>query len=271
LKDKPVKPKVAKKPKLTGKQLNFCHEYLIDFNGTQAAIRAGYEKGSARVTASKMLANVSISGYIKNLLTEANLGPEETKKLINDLATSNLNNYFKFTKIVHRPKVVKSLSVLIQEIQDQIDFEEEFANEAGLSDEQFEDHLRSQNRLRLDRVRLEIELRRNPKAKRIVDGEPVLIDVPELDMVKLVKDKEHGKIKSFTPTQFGHKVEMYAADAALTNIARIHGLFEKDNVHQHTGKDGAPLQAPITFISAQNLTEEQIEKFLNGRAGNESI
>lgn len=271
MKEKAVKPKAAKKPKLTGKQMNFCHEYLIDFNGTQAAIRAGYEKSSARVTASKMLANVSISNYIKDLLKEANLGPEETKKLINDLATSNLNNYFKFTKVEYRPKVVKSLAVLIQEVQDEIDFEEEFASEAGLSDEQYGDHLILQNRLRLKKVRYEIELRRNPKAKRIVDGDPILVDMPELDMVKLVKDKEHGKIKSFTPTQFGHKVEMYAADAALTNIARIHGLFEKDNIHQHTGKDGAPLQAPITFISAQNLTEEQIEKFLNGRAGNESI
>ena len=29
-------------PKLTAKQEIFCKEYLIDLNGTQAAIRAGY-------------------------------------------------------------------------------------------------------------------------------------------------------------------------------------------------------------------------------------
>ena len=34
-------------PQLTEKQQRFCHEYLIDLNGTQAAIRAGYSARSA--------------------------------------------------------------------------------------------------------------------------------------------------------------------------------------------------------------------------------
>ena len=33
--------------KLTAKQQRFCDEYLIDMNGTQAAIRAGYSKKTA--------------------------------------------------------------------------------------------------------------------------------------------------------------------------------------------------------------------------------
>ena len=33
---------------LTEKQKRFCDEYLIDLNATQAAIRAGYSKRSAR-------------------------------------------------------------------------------------------------------------------------------------------------------------------------------------------------------------------------------
>lgn len=32
---------------LTGKQQQFCEEYLADLNATQAAIRAGYAKASA--------------------------------------------------------------------------------------------------------------------------------------------------------------------------------------------------------------------------------
>lgn len=39
----------------TTKQLAFITEYLVDLNGKQAAIRAGYAPGSAEVTASKLL------------------------------------------------------------------------------------------------------------------------------------------------------------------------------------------------------------------------
>ena len=40
---------------LTDKQRAFVREYLIDFNGTQAAIRAGYSENSARQQAEQML------------------------------------------------------------------------------------------------------------------------------------------------------------------------------------------------------------------------
>ncbi len=49
---------------LTAKQRAFCLEYLKDFNGTQAAIRAGYSKQSANEQAAKMLAKVSIQNEI---------------------------------------------------------------------------------------------------------------------------------------------------------------------------------------------------------------
>lgn len=39
--------KEKKRPKLTRKQEAFCQEYIIDFNATQAAIRAGYSKKTA--------------------------------------------------------------------------------------------------------------------------------------------------------------------------------------------------------------------------------
>lgn len=50
---------------LTPRQLVFCQEYLKDLNGTQAAIRAGYSKRSAEVTASRMLSKAMISEFIK--------------------------------------------------------------------------------------------------------------------------------------------------------------------------------------------------------------
>lgn len=45
---------------LTEKQLRFIDEYLIDLNGSKAAIRAGYSEDSAAVQASKNLAKRNI-------------------------------------------------------------------------------------------------------------------------------------------------------------------------------------------------------------------
>ena len=50
--------------KLTPKQARFVEEYLIDANGTQAAIRAGYSKRSAKVTASQNLSKANIAAAI---------------------------------------------------------------------------------------------------------------------------------------------------------------------------------------------------------------
>lgn len=55
--------------KLTDKQERFCQEYVIDLNGTQAAIRAGYSKKTAREQAARLLTNVIIEGKIKELQT----------------------------------------------------------------------------------------------------------------------------------------------------------------------------------------------------------
>lgn len=50
--------------KLTPRQQRFVDEYLIDLNATQAAIRAGYSKNGAEVTASKLLRVAKVSAAI---------------------------------------------------------------------------------------------------------------------------------------------------------------------------------------------------------------
>ena len=52
---------------LSEKQKAFCLEYLLDFNGTQAAIRAGYSKKTACEQSARLLANVKIQKHIKEL------------------------------------------------------------------------------------------------------------------------------------------------------------------------------------------------------------
>lgn len=54
------------------KQKQFCEEFIIDFNGTQAAIRAGYSKKTARSIANELLTKLDIQAYIKELIENRN-------------------------------------------------------------------------------------------------------------------------------------------------------------------------------------------------------
>ena len=58
--------------KLTAKQELFCKEYIIDFNATQAATRAGYSKSTARQIASDTLSKIYIQSRLAELMTARN-------------------------------------------------------------------------------------------------------------------------------------------------------------------------------------------------------
>lgn len=64
--------------KLTPKQEKFCVEYLKDFNGTRAAIEAGYSKKTARKIAHENLTKPDIRERMKKLLKKANPEDPET-------------------------------------------------------------------------------------------------------------------------------------------------------------------------------------------------
>ena len=50
---------------LTAKQKRFCEEYLIDYNGTRAAIAAGYSPDSAKEIASENLTKPNIKAFVE--------------------------------------------------------------------------------------------------------------------------------------------------------------------------------------------------------------
>ena len=55
---------------LTPKQKQFCIEYLKDFNGTQAAIRAGYSEKTAYSIAEENLRKPEIKNCVQKLADE---------------------------------------------------------------------------------------------------------------------------------------------------------------------------------------------------------
>ncbi len=70
----------ADKP--TPKQLQFCKEYIIDLNATQAAIRAGYSKKTARQKAHNLFTIVYILEKVEELQSERSKRTEITSDMV---------------------------------------------------------------------------------------------------------------------------------------------------------------------------------------------
>jgi phage terminase small subunit len=83
---------------LSPKHRRFVDEYLVDLNGTQAAVRAGYKKKSARIQASKLLTNPNIAAAVKELRDQlagkVELTAERTLQEISRIAFFNPKELF---------------------------------------------------------------------------------------------------------------------------------------------------------------------------------
>ena len=85
---------------LTPKQKRFCEEYIIDLNGSQSAIRAGYSQATSRSIANELLTKLDIQEYIQELMQERSKRTEITAdKVLNELAHiafDDIRNYLRF-------------------------------------------------------------------------------------------------------------------------------------------------------------------------------
>lgn len=72
---------------LTPKQQRFVTEYLVDLNGTQAAIRAGYSAGAAEVQASRLLSNAKVQSAVQAAMNRREKRTEITQdRVLQELA-----------------------------------------------------------------------------------------------------------------------------------------------------------------------------------------
>lgn len=67
---------------LTGLQLRFCEEYLVDLNATQAAIRAGYAPTYANRQAFQLMENTAIRIAIDGLRVQREGNSDVTKDFV---------------------------------------------------------------------------------------------------------------------------------------------------------------------------------------------
>lgn len=89
--------------KLTNKQQRFADEYLIDLDGTKAAIRAGYSPKTASVIASENLRKPNICEYIKQRMAE------KEASLVADQ-----NEVMRYLTAVMRREMTESVVVTLQ-------------------------------------------------------------------------------------------------------------------------------------------------------------
>jgi len=73
---------LAKPRKLTAKQERFVEEYLVDFNATQAAVRSGYSKKTARVIGQENLLKPAIAKSIADHRASLTQKTELTREMI---------------------------------------------------------------------------------------------------------------------------------------------------------------------------------------------
>lgn len=233
--------------KLTPKQDQFINEYIKDLNATQAAIRAGYSENSASEIGWENLRKPQIRAKIDLILKEKCISAEETIKLISDISKSSLNDYLIVKTVERRRKVVKLVSDKIKELQTQIAKKRRLQELSDWTEERSDQNFAEITNLEEQILEYQIEIEFNPEATIIDWTVPELVETTDIDLVKLAKDKELGRIKSLSWTESGlPKVELYAADAALINMAKIHGKFEKDNEQKQ----------PVIKVGFQNTDDE---------------
>lgn len=82
---------------MNDKQKRFCQEYVVDLNGTKAAIRAGYSEKSAQVTASRLLNEPIVLHKITELQAElaqrTGITVERVLQEYEKLAFANMQDY----------------------------------------------------------------------------------------------------------------------------------------------------------------------------------
>jgi len=84
---------------LTNKQKVFVEEYLLDFNATQAALRAGYSARSARQIGQQNLSKVDIAEAIKERIDEKAMKADEVLLRLAQMARGDIGEFMDISQM----------------------------------------------------------------------------------------------------------------------------------------------------------------------------
>ncbi len=107
--------------KLTPKQAEFANQYMIDLNGKQAAIRAGYSPKTAEFQAARLLSKDKVKEYLTKLQSQARKQTEITRgEVLGVLASilrSDVPDYFENGKIKEFDKLTPAQRKAIESVK----------------------------------------------------------------------------------------------------------------------------------------------------------
>jgi phage terminase small subunit len=109
-----MEKRFGEKESFTEKQKRFCEEYVVDLNATQAAIRAGYSKRSAKVLAVAALTKANVQTYISELQRDI----QDRNKLKADDVIQELRalSFWNAVDFIDEGNVIKDLTKLPREL-----------------------------------------------------------------------------------------------------------------------------------------------------------
>jgi phage terminase small subunit len=207
----------------------FAGSYLVHLQKAKAAVEAGYSKKNAKQIGYEVYNRPHVKAYIEESLKNGVISASEVTKLFSDTAVSNASDYLRPVQVLKIPKIKIGLADLIIQHRQHIQMEQEFCTEKGLEGEDYDKFQEGLEWYEDQIIKLKIELRRNPDSYRIIDGQADLVEEMQLDLKALTADKERGRVKSFKHTKDGVQFEMYNAQDAQKELAKIHGLYEVNN------------------------------------------
>jgi phage terminase small subunit len=225
----------------------FVREYLVDLNQTQAAIRAGYSPGSARQTASRLMATPAVAEAITKAMVERAQATAITADKVLErywaIATANPQELTSLYRACCRFCWGKDhhYQWTPQELRDA---QREHAKEVAFATEE-------QLKL-IDPVDewggTDFDARKDPNP-----------DCPECHGagVERVQFKDTRDLSpaarllfaGVKTTQAGMEIKVHDQMAALQQVGRHLGMF-KDRV-EHTGKDGGELAFGVVVVPAK--------------------
>lgn len=97
----------------------FCNEYIIDFNATQAAIRAKYSKKTAKQIGSALLTSIDIRDRVSELIN-AELGTQKEElrlKIIRELNIIAFADVTKDINIIQKTETVEGKEITYHSVE----------------------------------------------------------------------------------------------------------------------------------------------------------
>lgn len=250
---------------LNPQRRKFVAAYLERPNATRAAKNAGYSEATARSQGQRLLTFDDVRTALRLGWAEAGASAEEVRARTEEVMRGSVEDFYAFDLEQVRPPALRPVRELLAELREEIEFEEEYARRAVMSEEAETEHRAAQLR-RMDRaLRMEIKLERDPNATAWAPGPPELRSVARLDLAKARDLGVLHLLKTVKPTKWGTVIELQDAQHARDQIGKIHGLWGADDDGPDT-PEGLPEGTGL-----EDATPEQLQGELMRLLGEDAL